>query len=77
MAEWTCVAELPRITVPTLVYNAEFDTARDQQPFIDLIPKVRWVKFSDAGHSTHLESIELQDKVLRLVGDFLTPPPLN
>ena len=79
MADWSCIADLPLITVPDLVYHAEFDTFCDMchQLFIDLIPKVRYVKFSDAGHSAHLESPDLQDRVLTLVGDFLTPLQLG
>ncbi|KAF2151596.1 proline-specific peptidase [Myriangium duriaei CBS 260.36] len=72
--EWSCVERLHRIAAPTLIYNAEFDTSsRDiaQMPFFELIPKVRWVKFMEAGHSVHLESEELKEKVLKLVGEFL------
>lgn len=74
---WSCVDDLHRIRAPTLIYNAEFDTSsRDvaQKPFFENISKVRWVRFEDAGHMCHLETPELREKVLTLVGGFLTPP---
>ncbi len=74
IADWSCISQLHQITAPTLVYNAEFDTnARDvsQKQFFDLIPRVRWYTFPNAGHMLHLESPELQEKVLQLVGNFL------
>ncbi|GAM91052.1 hypothetical protein ANO11243_090990 [Dothideomycetidae sp. 11243] len=74
MQGWTCIPRLHRITVPTLTYNAEHDTSsRDltQVPFFELIPRVRQYRFNNAGHMLHLESDELKDRVLKLVGDFL------
>lgn len=72
MADWTCVSRLPQIDVPTLVYNAEFDTSHDisQVPFFELISKVRWITFPDGSHMCHLER-GLKDRVLQVVGDFL------
>ncbi|KAF2152868.1 proline-specific peptidase [Myriangium duriaei CBS 260.36] len=75
MVGWDLTSRLSQISAPTLLYNAEFDTsARDitQAPFFERIPRVRWVTISDGGHMAHLESKELQDKVLKLVGEFLT-----
>lgn len=73
MLGWTSVPVLHRITAPTLVYNGEFDTARDisQIPFFELIPRVRWVTFANGGHMCHLED-GLREKILTLVGNFLT-----
>ncbi|KAF2151898.1 proline-specific peptidase [Myriangium duriaei CBS 260.36] len=77
MAGFTTIPQLHQITAPTLIYNAEFDTSsRDcaQEPFFQLIPRVRWVKLAGAGHCAHLQSPELKEKILKLVGDFLNPP---
>lgn len=73
LSEWTCVERLPNINVPTLSYNAEFDTASDAvcAPFFELIPRVRWVTFPGGGHMCHLEG-ELREKVLVTVAGFLT-----
>lgn len=76
MLGWTAIPRLQTIKVPTLVYNSEFDTsARDcaVKPFFDLIPHVKWVTVSNAGHVAHVESPELKDRMLTLVGDFLVP----
>ncbi|GAM89989.1 hypothetical protein ANO11243_080290 [Dothideomycetidae sp. 11243] len=73
---WTCVPRLHLIEAPTLIFNCEFDTSPldvAQQPFFDLIPKVRWHKFSRAGHLPWLESERLLEDVLKLVGGFLVP----
>lgn len=72
MANWTCIPRLPQINIPTLVYNAEFDTSHDiaQVPFFELIPKVRWITFPNGSHMCHLER-GLQERVLKVVGDFL------
>ncbi|PSR82549.1 Alpha/Beta hydrolase protein [Coniella lustricola] len=72
MSGWTCIPRLPQIKVPTLVYNAEFDTSHDisQVPFFELIPRVRWITFAKGSHMCHLER-EVKDKVLKVVGDFL------
>jgi len=61
---------LPKIQVPTLVCNAEFDQSQDfvVQPFFDLIPKVRWFKFNGASHMLHFEQ---REKCMKLVGQFL------
>ncbi|MCJ1385991.1 hypothetical protein MMC17_009116 [Xylographa soralifera] len=71
---WTCIPRLHQIDVPTLVYNGEFDTSHDltTAPFFEHIPRVRWITFSNAGHMCHLEGAELREKILRMVGEFLT-----
>lgn len=77
MVGFTTIPQLHRITAPTLIYNAEFDTSsRDcaQVPFFELIPRVRWVKLAGAGHCALLQSAELKEKILRMVGEFLNPP---
>lgn len=73
MMGWSSIPNLPQITAPTLVYNGEYDTSHDiaQVPFFELIPRVRWITFADAGHMCHLESGGLKEKVLKVVGEFL------
>ncbi|GAM82303.1 hypothetical protein ANO11243_002820 [Dothideomycetidae sp. 11243] len=76
MVGWSRVSRLHQINVPTLIYNSEFDTSAldvAQVPFFERIPRVRWVTIANAGHSAHMESPELKEKVLRLVGEFLRP----
>ena len=70
---WTCVSRLSKISVPTLIYNAEFDCTTDTAvaPLFELIPQVRWLTFPGGGHMCHLEG-QLRDKVLIAVGEFLT-----
>jgi pimeloyl-ACP methyl ester carboxylesterase len=72
--DWTCIPRLHQIAVPTVVYNGEFDTSHDVTvvPFFKLIPRVRWITFPGAGHMCHLERPELADRVIRMVGEFLT-----
>ncbi|GAM87210.1 hypothetical protein ANO11243_052320 [Dothideomycetidae sp. 11243] len=73
--DWDCTPRLHQMNVPTLVYNAEYDTSAryaSPQPFSERIPYVLRVKFSDAGHMAHLESEELTEKVLQVVGKFLS-----
>lgn len=71
---WTSIPQLPRIIASTLVYNGEYDTSHDiaQEPFFEFIPRVRWVTFPKAGHMCHLEGDGLRERVLRVVGRFLT-----
>ena len=76
MAGFSNVPTLHQIKAPTLIYNGDYETSsRDcaQQVFFDNIPRVRWVKFPNAGHVVHMTSPEHFDKVMTLVGEFLTP----
>ncbi|KAI1271771.1 proline-specific peptidase [Xylaria sp. FL0933] len=70
----TVVHRLAKITAPTLVYNGEYDTSHDiaQVPFFELIPRVRWITFPESGHMCHLEDGGLRERVLKVVGQFLT-----
>ncbi|KAF2159826.1 hypothetical protein M409DRAFT_70728 [Zasmidium cellare ATCC 36951] len=51
-----------------------YDTSHDlcTAPFFENIPKVRWITFSNGGHMCHLEAGGLRERVLKVVGDFLT-----
>jgi pimeloyl-ACP methyl ester carboxylesterase len=65
---------LPQITANTLIYNGEDDTSADisQEPFFELIPRVRWITFQDGSHMCHLDCGGLREWVLKVVGEFLT-----
>ncbi|KAI1212151.1 proline-specific peptidase [Annulohypoxylon truncatum] len=71
---WTVISRLPQISAPTLVYNGEYDTSHDiaQVPFFELIPRVRWITFPDGGHMCHLEGGGRRERILKVVGEFLT-----
>lgn len=71
---WTSIPKLPLITAPTLIYNGEYDTSHDvaQEQFFEIIPRVRWITFPASGHMCHLEGEGLRERVLKVVGRFLT-----
>ena len=68
---WTIIDRLNEIQTPTLLYNGEFDEAQDlcMAPFFEKMPKVKWVTVQNSSHFTHVEQ---KEKVLTLVGEFLT-----
>ena len=74
LSNWDVIPRLPKITAPTLVYNGEYDTSHDiaQVPFFELIPQVRWITISGGGHMCHLEGDGRRERVLKVVGEFLT-----
>ena len=74
LRDWTGIPRLPQITAKTLVYNGEYDTSHDiaQEPFFDLIPSVRWITFPNGSHFCHLDGGGLNERVLKVVGTFLT-----
>ncbi|KAI1077365.1 proline-specific peptidase [Whalleya microplaca] len=76
---WTVIPHLPNITAPTLVYNGEHDTSHDiaQVPFFELIPRVRWITFPGGGHMCHLEGGGLRERILKVVGEFLTQKEIS
>ncbi|KAF2147653.1 proline-specific peptidase [Myriangium duriaei CBS 260.36] len=73
---WSSISRLPKITVPTLIYNGEFDSSSDdtQVPFFEIIPRVRWVTLAGGCHVCHLEEGPIQERVFQTVGNFLTQP---
>ncbi|GAM87570.1 hypothetical protein ANO11243_055970 [Dothideomycetidae sp. 11243] len=73
---WTSIPRLHNINVPTLVFNSEFDSSSQdiaQVPFFELIPRVCWYHFTNAGHMPWLESDSLRERVIDLIGGFLAP----
>lgn len=73
--DFDAILILPKIEVPTLVFNGEFDTAQynTTAPFFDHIPRVRWVTLASSSHMHHLDSLEQEAKVLEMVARFLRP----
>ena len=71
---WTVIPRLAQITATTLVFNGEHDTSGDicTAPFFEHIPHVRWILFSNGSHMCHLEEGGLRERVLNVVGDFLS-----
>lgn len=70
LRDWSVIDRLTGIGTPTLVLAGEFDEAMPLvwQPFIELIPDVRWHVFPAASHMPHVEQPQ---QFLRVVGDFL------
>jgi pimeloyl-ACP methyl ester carboxylesterase len=71
LKNWSVVDDLHKIKVPTLVLNGAYDEAQDEcvEPFIKLIPDVKWVRFEESSHFPQWEERELYVKT---VGDWLT-----
>lgn len=69
---WTGISRLSQVTVPTFAYNGEFDTSRDgsQEPYFELIPRVRWITFQNGSHMCHLDGGGLGERVFKMVGEF-------
>lgn len=70
MRDWTIVDRLHRIETPTLVFRGFYDEATEAcvQPFLDLIPYVEGLVFSN---SSHMPQVEEKHECLTAVGRFL------
>lgn len=79
LQNWTGVPLLPRIQVPTLLYNGEWDLAHESavKPLFDNITRVRWVVLPNASHMHHIDTPELEEKVMKLVWEFLYPEEIG
>lgn len=67
---------LHQIEVPVLIISGKYDHVAQevsQKPFFELIPRVRWYHFEQAGHAPWLESEAQRKKYFNLIADFLTP----
>ncbi|KAF9225061.1 proline-specific peptidase [Gyrodon lividus] len=66
---WSVIDRLHTITCPTLVANGAEEGAQDfvVAPFIERIPKVKWVKFA----KSHAPFWEDKEYYFKTVGDFL------
>ncbi|KAF9447767.1 proline imino-peptidase [Macrolepiota fuliginosa MF-IS2] len=69
--DWTILDEVHKISVPTLLTNGRKDEAADScmYPFFKLVPRVRWIQFSESSHMAHLEEHEF---FFQVVGLFLS-----
>lgn len=56
-----------------MLLNGEYDTAQyeSNQPFFEHIPRVCWTTITNGSHMCFLDSAELQEKTLKVIGDFL------
>jgi L-proline amide hydrolase len=70
LRDWSVVDLLPSISVPTLVVSGRYDEATPAtlQPYLDLLPDVRWELFEESSHTPNLEEPERFRTVL---GAFL------
>ncbi|KAJ3533754.1 hypothetical protein NMY22_g7210 [Coprinellus aureogranulatus] len=68
--DWSVLDQLPNIQVPTLVINGLDDSCRDTAvaPFVEKIPDVRWVKFTNSSHMAHFEE---REKFMQTIRSFL------
>jgi pimeloyl-ACP methyl ester carboxylesterase len=66
LKEWNAQPLLPKIDVPTLVLNAEFDEARDScvYPYFEGIKKCRWYTFPGLSHMSNVEDLEAYVKIV-------------
>ncbi|KAF9045154.1 proline iminopeptidase [Panaeolus papilionaceus] len=69
--DWSIIDRIPLIKPSTLVLNGRYDISQDFviAPFVEGIPKVKWVKFDN---SSHMPFWEERTKYMQVVGDFLT-----
>ena len=73
LAGWTIEDRLDRIAVPVLLVSGQFDEATPltQKPFLDNIPDVREVIFTQSSHMPHVEE---RARYMDVVGKFLDQP---
>jgi len=71
LKDWTVIDDLDKIKVPTLVINGPYDEAQDEtvEPFVRLIPDVKWERIANTSHSPQWEE---RENYIKVVGDFLT-----
>jgi L-proline amide hydrolase len=57
LREWSVVEHCAAVAAPTLLISGRYDEATPVtvQPFMDLIPDVRWEIFEESSHLPHLE----------------------
>lgn len=68
---WDVTDRLDKISCPTLVCNGHEEGAQDfvVEPFIEKIPKIKWVKFK----KTHIPFYEDKEYYFETIGAFLIP----
>ena len=67
---WTVEGRLDRIPVPTLLISGAHDEATPltQRPFLDRVPDIRQVVFTESSHMPHVEE---REATMRVVREFL------
>ena len=70
MKDWSVVDRIDQIIAPTLLVSGRYDEATPAvvQPFMDLIPDVRWVIFEE---SSHMPFVEEPEAYFSVVESFL------
>lgn len=70
LKSWDIGDMIHHITQPTLVLNGRYDMAQDSvvAPFVEKLPKMKWVKFTESAHVPFWEEPEYYYNV---VGQFL------
>ncbi|CCL98429.1 uncharacterized protein FIBRA_00426 [Fibroporia radiculosa] len=70
LGQWSIVARLSHVRVPTLLINGRDDFAQDFtcKPYFDGIPKVRWYTFEGSSHTPFWEE---RGRYMLFVADFL------
>ena len=70
LAGWTIEDRLHRIAVPTLLLSGRYDEATPltQKPFLDNVPDIREIVFSE---SSHMPNVEERARYMQTVAAFL------
>ncbi|TGO20440.1 hypothetical protein BPAE_0295g00010 [Botrytis paeoniae] len=60
LRDWTCIPNIHKIRVPTLMINGVEDEAQDvtMRPFFEHIEKVKWIVMDGAAHLSHVDQRE-------------------
>ncbi|AEV86964.1 peptidase [Actinoplanes sp. SE50] len=71
LRDWSVIDLLPSVAVPTLVISGRHDEATPAtlQPYLDLVPDVRWELFEESSHTPNLEE---PDRFREVLGAFLS-----
>lgn len=70
MRDWTIEDRLGAIAAPTLLISGRHDEATPLvvRPYVENVPRCRWVVFEESSHMPHVEE---KDLCLKTVSDFL------
>jgi pimeloyl-ACP methyl ester carboxylesterase len=70
LPNWTIVDHLHKIEVPTLIINGKHDVCQDSivKPFIEHIPRTKWVRFEKSSHTPFFEE---REEFMSLVAGFV------
>ncbi|KAM0141410.1 hypothetical protein ACHAP3_002274 [Botrytis cinerea] len=70
LRNWTCIPNIHKIKVPTLMINGVEDEVQDvtMRPFFEHIDKVKWIVLDGAAHLSHVDQ---RVKYMGVVREFL------